>query len=168
MVNYMDKIIGKIVKKVEEVGQLENTIIMFTADNGTNVRITSRWNGQDIKGGKGSTLDMGTHVPFVAYWKGHTPKGEVLHDLIDFTDFYRTIADAAGIKLGPDDPIDGRSFLGILTQKSYSPRETIFIHYYPTTTKTSPRNGCLPPTIGIPNTSWKTILRTRTNTSTAG
>lgn len=131
MVNYMDKIIGKIVKKVEEVGQLENTIIMFTADNGTNVRITSRWNGQEIKGGKGSTKDMGTHVPFVAYWKGHTPKGEVLDDLIDFTDFYRTIADAAGIKLGPDDPIDGRSFLPRLKGEKGNPRDWQLCNYNP-------------------------------------
>ena len=45
MVNYLDKIVGKIVKQVEEVGQLDNTIILFTADNGTNVNISSRWNG---------------------------------------------------------------------------------------------------------------------------
>ncbi|VGO14653.1 Arylsulfatase [Pontiella desulfatans] len=131
MVNYLDKLVGKIVAKVEEVGQLENTIIMFTADNGTNKGITSRWDGRKIQGGKGGTTDMGTHVPFVAYWKGHTPKGAVLDDLIDFTDFYTTIADAAGVGLGADDPIDGRSFLPQLKGEKGNPRDWTLCHYQP-------------------------------------
>jgi arylsulfatase A len=131
MVEYMDKIIGKIVKKLDQVGQLDNTIILFTADNGTHVRITSKWKGRDIKGGKGSMKDMGTHVPLVAYWKGHTPKGVVLDDPIDFTDFYPTFAAAAGIKPGPDDPIDGRSFLAQLKGEKGKPRKWVLNHYNP-------------------------------------
>ncbi len=131
MVNYLDQIVGKIVKRVEQAGQLENTLILFTADNGTNVGITSLWNGQNIRGGKGSTTDMGTHVPLVAYWKGHTPQGVVLDDLIDFTDFYPTFAAMAGVKLGEDDPIDGRSFLPQLNGEPGQPREWVFCHYQP-------------------------------------
>jgi len=127
----MDKIVGKIIKKLDQVGQLENTIIIFTADNGTNVNITSRWNGRDIKGGKGTMKDMGTHVPLVAYWKGHTPKGAVLDDLIDFTDFFPTLADAAGIKLGADNPIDGRSFFARLKGEKGNPRKWVLNHYNP-------------------------------------
>ena len=131
MVAYLDKIVGKIVKKVDEVGQLENTIILFTADNGTNVSLTSRWNGQKIKGGKGGTKDMGTHVPFVASWKGHSPEGLVSNDLIDFTDFYTTFAEAAGIPLGKGDPIDGRSFLPQLQGQKGQPRNWVLCHYQP-------------------------------------
>lgn len=131
MVHYMDKIIGKIVAQVEAVGQLDNTIILFTADNGTNVRITSRWQGQDIQGGKGGTKDMGTHVPLVAYWKGKTPKGAVREDLIDFTDFYATFAAAAGIQLDATDAVDGRSFLPQLRGQKGQPREWVLCHYQP-------------------------------------
>lgn len=131
MVNYLDKIVGKLVKQVEDVGQLENTIILFTADNGTNVRINSRWAGRQIQGGKGSTRDMGTHVPFVAYWKGHTPSGAVLDDLIDFTDFYPTLAEAADMKLSTGDPIDGRSFLPQLKGQPGNPRDWVLCHYQP-------------------------------------
>lgn len=131
MVNYLDKIIGKLVAKVESVGQLENTLILFTADNGTNVRIKSNWNGMEIKGGKGGTTDMGTHVPLVAYWKGHTPNGAVLNDLVEFTDFYPTIAQAAGIKLDQTDPIDGRSFLPQLGGSEGNPRSWVLNHYQP-------------------------------------
>ncbi len=131
MVNYMDKIVGRIVKKVEDIGQADNTIILFTADNGTNTSITSRWNGQNIRGGKAGMKDMGTHVPLVAFWKGHTPDGVVLDDLIDFTDFYSTFAEAAGSKLGESDPVDGRSFLPQLNGQTGTPRDWVFCHYEP-------------------------------------
>lgn len=131
MVNYMDKIVGKIAGAVEEAGKLDNTIIIFTADNGTNKSITSLWNGQQIRGGKGGTKDMGTHVPMVASWKGHTPGGGVLDDLIDFTDFYLTFAEAAGVSPGDDDPIDGRSFLSQLKGKKGRPRDWVLCHYQP-------------------------------------
>lgn len=131
MVAYLDKIVGKIVKKVDEVGQLENTIILFTADNGTNVSLTSRWKGQDIKGGKGGTTDMGTHVPLVASWKGQSPEGLISNDLIDFTDFYATFAQAAGLTLGESDPIDGRSFLPQLQGGEGQPRDWVLCHYQP-------------------------------------
>lgn len=131
MVEYLDKIVGKIVKQVDDLGQTENTIIMFTADNGTNAALTSRWKGQDIKGGKGGTTDMGTHVPFVASWKGKSPTGLISNDLIDFTDFYPTLAQAAGIKLGEADPIDGVSFFSQLKGEKGTPREWVFCHYQP-------------------------------------
>ena len=131
MVEYMDKIVGRLVKKVKSIGQEENTIILFTADNGTNRGITSRWQGKDIKGGKGGMKDMGTHVPLVASWPGKSPRGSVIDDLVDFTDMYPTFADAAGVSLGIDDPIDGRSFLPQLLGQSGHPRDLVFLHYQP-------------------------------------
>ena len=131
MVEYMDKIVGRLVNKVQVIGQEENTIIVFTADNGTNRSITSRWHGQDIKGGKGGMKDMGTHVPLVAAWPGTSATGTVSDDLVDFTDIYPTLADAAGVSRGEGDPIDGRSILRQLCgQPGYS-RDWIFLHYQP-------------------------------------
>ena len=131
MVEYMDKIVGRLVKKVESIGQEENTIILFTADNGTNRGITSRWQGKDIKGGKGGMKDMGTHVPLVASWPGKSPRGSVIDDLVDFTDMYPTFADAAGVSLGNNDHIDGRSFLPQLLGQPGHPRDFVFLHYQP-------------------------------------
>ncbi len=131
MVNYMDKLVGRIAAKTEELGIAENTIILFTADNGTHPSITSQWDGQPIKGGKGGMKDMGTHVPLVAYWKGHTPTGKVLGDLVDFTDLYPTLAEAAGIELGRDDPVDGHSFLPQLCGETGHPRNWVLCHYQP-------------------------------------
>ena len=131
MVEYMDKIVGRLVEKVQAIGQEENTIIVFTADNGTNRSITSRWHGQDIKGGKGGMKDMGTHVPLVATWPGKSLRGAVIDDLVDFTDMYPTFADAAGFSPGNNDLIDGRSFLPQLVGQHGHPRDFVFLHYQP-------------------------------------
>lgn len=131
MVNYMDRIVGRIVAQVKAVDQLDNTIIMFTADNGTNTSISSRWNGQMIRGGKGGMKDMGTHVPFVASWQGTAPQGMVLDDLVDFTDFYATLAAAAGANRGAADPFDGRSFLPQLRSEPANQRDWVLCHYQP-------------------------------------
>lgn len=131
MVQYMDKIVGRIVKHLDVTGKLDNTLIIFTADNGTNTSITSRWNGVEIRGGKGGMKDMGTHVPLVAYWKGHTLAGAELDELVDFTDFYPTVAQAAGIELDDTDPTDGRSFLPHIQGKPGIRRDMVFCHYEP-------------------------------------
>lgn len=136
MVNYMDKTIGKIVNKVDSLGELENTLIIFTADNGTHPSITSLWDNQRIKGGKGGMKDMGTHVPLIAYWKGKTIAGAELTDLVDFTDFYPTLAETAGIELDPSDPVDGRSFLPHILGDKGEPRNWVLCHYQPYWSKT--------------------------------
>ena len=100
MVEYMDKTIGRIVKKLDEFGLRENTLILFTADNGTPRGITTKMkDGRIIKGGKGLTSNAGTHVALIANWKGTTPAGKVCSDLVDFSDFLPTLADAAGAPL---------------------------------------------------------------------
>ncbi|MEX2577738.1 MAG: sulfatase-like hydrolase/transferase [Verrucomicrobiales bacterium] len=131
MVEYMDKIVGRLAAKIESLGLSENTIIMFTADNGTHPSIVSRWNGRDIRGGKAGMTDMGTHVPLVVSWKGTAPEGAVLDDLVDFTDFYPTLAEAAGVELTDADPVDGRSFLPRLRGEAGNPRQWVLNHYQP-------------------------------------
>lgn len=132
MVNYTDKLIGKIVSQVESLGLAEDTIVLLTADNGTDRKITSTWNGMELDGGKGGTTNLGTHVPFIAYWKGHTSAGGVSGDLIDFTDFYPTLAEAAGIQMNVDDPIDGISFLPLLKgEERAATRKWQLNHYQP-------------------------------------
>ncbi|MFC5050416.1 sulfatase-like hydrolase/transferase [Rubritalea spongiae] len=131
MVEYLDKIVGKIVKQLDEVGQLENTLILFTADNGTSPKIHSKWNGREIQGGKGAMKDNGTHVPLVAYWKGKSMQGELCSDLVDFTDVYPTLAELAGVPLNDTDPHDGQSFLPQILGKPTTPRRYALCHYQP-------------------------------------
>ncbi|WDE99275.1 sulfatase-like hydrolase/transferase [Lentisphaera profundi] len=131
MVEYTDKIIGKIRKKLEEISQSENTIILFTADNGTHPKITSNWKGQEVKGGKGGMTDPGTHVPLIVSWEGKSLKSAKTDALVDFTDFYTTFAEIANIDLGENDPIDGYSFLPQLLGNKSTRRDFVLCHYQP-------------------------------------
>ena len=130
MVAYMDKIIGRIVARLDELGLRENTLLLFTGDNGTPRPITSKMkDGRSIRGGKGLTTDAGTHVALVANFKGTIPAGRVCSDLVDFSDFLPTLADAAHASIPDRAAIDGRSFLPQLLGKKASPRQSIFCWY---------------------------------------
>lgn len=137
MVAYMDKLIGKIVSKSEELGIADRTLIMVTGDNGTNKAIKSRMGKKVIQGGKGMTTDAGTHVALIAYQPGTVAQGKVCNDLVEFSDFVPTIAEAAGTK--SLSPTDGRSFLPQLHGRKGTPKETIFIYYWPRPEKDKPK-----------------------------
>jgi arylsulfatase A len=131
MVNYMDKVVGRIVQKVDELGLRENTVIMFTGDNGTTTNIYTRMvDGKIIQGGKGSMTDKGTHVPLIVSWPGTSPVGKTPDDLVDFSDMLPTICDLAGTKVPDNLDIDGRSLLPQLKGKKGKPRKAIFFHYW--------------------------------------
>jgi arylsulfatase A len=112
MVSYVDKIIGKIVAKLDEQKLSEKTMIIFTGDNGTAVSVTGVMNGRVIKGGKGNTTDAGNHVPFIVSWPGTIEAGRTTKAIVNFSDILPTIARAAGAEI--KHKIDGISFLGHL------------------------------------------------------
>jgi arylsulfatase A len=66
--------------------------------------------------------DTGSHVPLIAQWQGVTPAGKTCDDLINFTDFLPTFAEASGTKPPQDRPIDGRSFLPQIRGEKGNPR----------------------------------------------
>ena len=128
----MDKLVGRTVAKLEELGLRDNTLILFTGDNGTSTAITSTMtDGTVVQGGKGQPTNAGTHVPFIASWPAHVPGGRVSNTLIDFSDFLPSLVEAAGATLPTDRIIDGRSFLPILRGEVESIRDWIFCAYTP-------------------------------------
>jgi arylsulfatase A len=132
MVAYTDKIIGRIMDKLEESGVADNTLIIFTGDNGTHVNIFSKMkDGRVIKGDKGNMTDGGTRVPLIAYWKNNSLKGEVNTDLVDFSDFLPTLAEAAGIGIPAAWGIDGQSFLPQVMGTPGKSKEYIYMYYMP-------------------------------------
>ncbi len=136
MVAYMDRLVGRLVSAVDELGLAENTLILFLGDNGTNRAIRSKLGERVIRGGKGTTTDAGTHVPFVARWKGTIPAGRVCDDLAAVCDILPTLADATHLSL-PED-LDGRSFWPQLQGKRGSPRSWLYSYYNPRPEKTRP------------------------------
>jgi len=129
MVAYMDKMVGKIVAKIEALGLSENTIIIFTGDNGTEGTITSTLNGKSYKGGKGSTKDNGTHTPLIIRWDKSIKAGKVSRNLVDCSDFLPTICDVAKTKIPGNPAIDGVSILPHLLGNSENTREWIYCWY---------------------------------------
>ncbi len=131
MVTYMDKLIGRVVAKVDALGIRENTLILFLGDNGTGRGTRSLMDGREVIGGKGTTTVAGMHVPLIANWSGQIPAGRVCADLVDTTDFLPTLLEAAGEPLPAGLKLDGRSFLPQLRGQRGQPREWIYSWYSP-------------------------------------
>ena len=129
MVSYMDFSVGRIVKQLDDLGLRENTIILFTGDNGTDVPIVSMMDNFAVVGGKGKTTDNGTHVPLIVNWKGVIAPNMRSEALVDLSDFFPTLCEAAGIS--PDDSLDldGISFYPQLIGKYGPKREWIYTWY---------------------------------------
>ena len=130
MVAYTDKIVGRIVKKLDALGLRENTLVLFTGDNGTSRDITSMLNGRKVEGGKGHMTDAGTHVPLIVSRPGTVPGGRINGDLIDFSDFFPTLAEVAGAKVPERLAIDGRSFAAELRGREVNRREWTYCWYF--------------------------------------
>jgi len=127
MMEYTDKIVGKIDHKLKKLGIRDNTILIFTGDNGTHNNITTETIYGIVHGGKGKTTDTGTHVPLIINWPDEIKEEIVTDNLVDFSDFLPTMTEAA--KAGIPKDIDGKSFLSFLKNEKYKPRETVLVHY---------------------------------------
>lgn len=128
-VAYLDKQVGQLVAELERLGLREKTVIVFTGDNGT-ARFgadRSTLNGRKINGQKGSLLEGGSRVPLLASWKGAAPAGQVVDDLVDFSDFFATFAELAGAPLPEGVVFDSHSFAPRLRGQPGAPREWVFV-----------------------------------------
>lgn len=127
MVAYLDKVVGRLMTTVEEAGVAENTVFIFTADNGTDQLLKNNFgDGHVIPGGKGSMTDRGTRVPLIVRWPGQVNAGSACVDLIDFTDFLPTLCQIAGAPL-LEARIHGQSFLPQLKGQPGATRSWVYI-----------------------------------------
>lgn len=126
MVRYMDFIVGKMVKALDDLGLRENTIVIYTTDNGTAGQISGHMNGREISGGKTKTTENGICEPFIANCPGLVPEGKITHALGDVTDMVPTFAALGGAKLPDNFVFDGVSLSDVILGKSLdSPRQWI-------------------------------------------
>ena len=129
MVNYTDKIVGRVLDQLEREGLAENTLVLFTGDNGTDKKLTSKFQGRVVQGGKGRKLDVSTHVPLIASWKGTLQSGQVCNNLIDFSDMMPTFCELATAQVPAGLRFDGVSFLPQLRGESGNPKPYIYCFY---------------------------------------
>lgn len=127
MLSYLDKQVGTMFQTLTDLGIAENTIVMFLADNGTDVDLENALgDGKKIKGGKGTMTDRGTRVPLIVRWPGRIKAHSVCEDLVDLSDVFPTLCELTGAAM-PADPIHGRSFAPQLLGKPGLPRKWIHI-----------------------------------------
>ena len=112
-VKYADKLVGEIVQTIKDQGIEDNTIIIFTSDNGT------------TSSAKSKGVEYGVHIPFVVAGPGIKKRG-MTDELIDFTDVLPTVADFAHATIPSKYKIDGISTKDFLTGKSNHTKDVIY------------------------------------------
>ncbi|MEW4486599.1 sulfatase-like hydrolase/transferase [Thalassoglobus sp. JC818] len=131
MIEYTDKMVGKLVATLDALQLRDNTLVLFYSDNGTNVRVASRMGDRIVRGEKGKATELGIRVPAIANWPGTIQGGVVSKDLVDSVDLLPTLLDVAGAgELIPEN-VDGMSFANVLTQEESGSREWVYIHQDP-------------------------------------
>jgi arylsulfatase A len=133
-IRYMDKQLGALVAELDKLGLRQNTLIVFSGDNGTAAGRPSPVRGRMVNGWKGSMLEGGSRVPFIASWPAATPAGKVLDDIVSFADPSTTFAELAGVKPPEGFKTDGQSFLPQLRGEPGTPRAWAYVqldgHWY--------------------------------------
>ncbi len=125
-ITYMDQLVGRLISAIDEAGLRENTLIIFTADNGS--AVAGVLHGEPALKGKGSATDYGVHVPFIVRAPFLTHGERVSKDLVDFTDIFPTILEVANVTPPQTLQRDGRSFIPSLkgSEDPFRKRSWIF------------------------------------------
>lgn len=126
MVDAMDVAIGRVIKALESKGMRQNTLVMFTSDNGGRIRFGAR-NGK-LRGGKKELFEGGIRVPTVIHWPDHLEGGKKIKEVIHMVDILPTLA---GIIDQDVSDIDGMDVLPILKGAKQS-RKEVPLHIAPT------------------------------------
>jgi len=111
MVENVDWNVGRVLGALDDLGLADNTIVIYMSDNGPN---GFRWN-DGMKGRKGSLDEGGVRVPALWRWPGHIAPGSSVDRIAAAVDILPTLAAAAGIPIGGDKPLDGKSLLPLVT-----------------------------------------------------
>ncbi|MCK5775204.1 MAG: arylsulfatase, partial [Bacteroidales bacterium] len=109
MVDAMDEAIGQVVKAVEKNGMKENTLIIFSSDNGGIAEADNR----PFRSMKGDSFEGGIRVPGIAYWPGKIKSGSKSSELVHISDWYPTFAELAGLDIEKEE-LDGISAVDVL------------------------------------------------------
>ena len=134
-IRYMDKQLGELVEELEKLGLRENTLIIFSGDNGTAAGYPSPVHGRMINGWKGSMLEGGSRSPLHRKLaRRHAGGQSAPDDIVSFADIWPTFAEIAGVKPPEGFKTDGQSFAPQLRGEPGTPRAWAYVqlgaHWY--------------------------------------
>ena len=156
MVESMDDAIGTLLDTLDRLKIADNTIIIFTSDNGGNmydkVDDTTPTSNAPLRGGKACMFEGGTHVPGIIVWPGITQAGARSDALVQSEDYYPTLLEGLALKAAPEQRFDGSSILPALKGGDL-PGKAIF-QYFPHYTVVP---DWLPPGVSVHRDDWKLI-----------
>ena len=124
----MDKGVGMISAKLEELGLADNTILIFTSDNGGEAWVTTN---APLRGGKSELYEGGIREPFIIRWHGRIPAGAVCDEPIATVDLYPTFLELTDIKPDPKQHLDGVSIGPLLRGDAEQLESRSHYWYYP-------------------------------------
>ena len=125
MVQAMDTQIGRVLQALDANGLANNTIVVFTSDNGGE-RFSNTW---PFTGVKTELLEGGLRIPAVMFWPAGLPAGVTCDQVMATMDWLPTLLDAAGVAPDPAYPPDGISLLPVLTSRAAVSSRTLFWRY---------------------------------------
>ncbi|MHC4249878.1 MAG: sulfatase [Planctomycetota bacterium] len=132
MIETMDLNIGRVMRAVDELGLADDTIVIFTSDNGGNmyneVDGTTPTSNAPLRGGKATIYEGGTREPLIVIWPGRVRAGSRSAEIVSSVDFYPTILEMAGISKREGVLLDGMSIVPALEGRALG-RDTIFCHF---------------------------------------
>jgi arylsulfatase A-like enzyme len=134
MLSALDDGVGEVMGLIRRLGLADNTLVIFSADNGAtrekraglNQQPATAGSNHPFRGNKFSAFDGGMHVPAVMSWPGVIPAGQVIHEVGCHVDLLPTIAKAAGAPLPADRILDGFDMLPLAASKAKSRHDAIF------------------------------------------
>jgi arylsulfatase A-like enzyme len=156
MIESMDDAIGMLLDTLDRLAIADNTIIIFTSDNGGNmydeIDGTTPTSNAPLRGGKATVFEGGTRVPGVFVWPGVVQAGSRSDSLVQSEDFYPTLLKGLAIEPEPMQVFDGVSLLPMLKGQPFD-RGPIF-QYFP---HSSVVPDWLPPAVTVHRGDWKLI-----------
>lgn len=133
MVESVDESVGRVLRKLDELGVAENTIVIFMSDNGGLSTLARSRNSPTsnlpLRAGKGWLYEGGIREPLIIRWPGVVEAGSICREPVISTDFYPTMLEMAGMRLRPEQHMDGRSLVPLLQNRGSFDREAIFWHF---------------------------------------
>jgi arylsulfatase A-like enzyme len=151
MLASVDESVGRITAKLDQLGLAENTLVIFSSDNGgvggyqrEGIQAKDTTDNAPLKGGKGTLNEGGIRAPYVFRWKGTIPAGTISNQLIASIDLYPSTLELAGAKKPENYVLDGVSYAAHLKDPAHTKveRDALFWHF--------------PGYLGAGNNTWRT------------